>query len=295
MSGSLWGFAAFSPHRRPAYCGRPGVLGPTVKTMHDLADARLEIPSQAPPILDLNDSALFLDLDGTLAPIEATPDAVRPEAGRTALLRRLASALDGRIAVLSGRPLGDIDRILGGAISAAAGLHGLERRLAGGQVLRTPPYPDMEEVAEALDGLARAQRGLLVERKGASVAIHYRQAPDAGPAVVEAARRLARLHDLFLQEGRMVAELRTPGPDKGEALEAFMAEAPFAGSRPLMIGDDLTDEDAFAAAIDLGGAAILVGPARPSRAKWRLDGPAALLAWLDRAMPTETLARAVSA
>lgn len=83
----------------------------------------------------------------------------------------------------------------------------------------------------------------------------------------------------------MVAELRTPGPDKGEALEAFMQEAPFAGSTPLMIGDDLTDEDAFAAAVDLGGQAILIGPPRASRARWRLPSPAALLSWLGAALP----------
>jgi trehalose 6-phosphate phosphatase len=82
----------------------------------------------------------------------------------------------------------------------------------------------------------------------------------------------------------MVAELRTPGPDKGEALAAFMAEAPFAGARPIMIGDDLTDEDAFAVAVALGGEAILIGQPRRSRSRWRLEDPDALLAWLEASL-----------
>ncbi|HYE46746.1 MAG TPA: trehalose-phosphatase, partial [Caulobacter sp.] len=147
----------------------------------------------------------------------------------------------------------------------------------------TPPHPGLDDAARAMDSLARAQVGLLVERKSAAVALHYRARPECGPAVVDLAQRLARTHRLELQEGRMVAELRTPGPDKGDALEVFMAAPPFAGSRPVMIGDDLTDESAFAAAIALGGDAILVGPARPSHARWRLPTPAALLAWLGEA------------
>jgi trehalose 6-phosphate phosphatase len=132
--------------------------------------------------------------------------------------------------------------------------------------------------------MARAERGLLLEDKGTSVALHYRQRPDAGPAVVDCARRLARQTGLVLQEGHMVAELRTPGPDKGEALAAFMAEAPFAGARPIMIGDDLTDEDAFAVAVALGGEAILIGQPRRSRSRWRLEDPDALLAWLEASL-----------
>jgi len=250
-----------------------------------LADVRLETPSEAPPQLDLAKTSLFLDLDGTLAPIEETPDAVGPDPARSAVLRRLGQALDGRLAILSGRGLEDIDRILDEAVPAAAGLHGLERREPDGILDRTPPHPGLVEAGQVFDGLARAQFGLLVERKRASVALHYRKTPQCGPAVLEAARRLSREHGLYLQEGRMVAELRTPGPDKGEALGAFMARPPFSKGRPMMIGDDLTDEDAFQAAIALGGEAVLIGPARPSHARWRLASPAALLTWLDSCLP----------
>lgn len=249
--------------------------------MITLADERLEVAFQAPPSLDLSQTSLFLDLDGTLADIADTPGAVGPVRRRTHALRALSGAMAGRIAILSGREVAEVDRILEGAIPAVAGLHGLERRSADGRLDRTPPHPGLADARDCLATLAKAQRGLLLEDKGASVALHYRLAPEAGPAVADCARRLARQTGLVLQEGHMVAELRTPGPDKGEALRAFMEEAPFFFGRPVMIGDDLTDEDAFAAAKALGGHAVLIGQPRRSRARWRLDSPAALLAWLE--------------
>lgn len=247
------------------------------------AHARPEGPSEAPPSLDLTTTALFLDLDGTLAPIEDSPELVTADPLRTEILEALQSLLDGRMAVLSGRQIHEVDRILEGAVAHVGGQHGLERRLAGGTLQSTPPHPGLEDAAQAMESLARAQFGLLVERKSAAVALHYRAKPECGPAVIDLAHRLAQTHRLEVQEGRMVAELRTPGPNKGDALEVFMAAPPFAGARPVMIGDDLTDESAFAAAIGLGGDAILVGPPRPSHARWRLPNPAALLSWLAEA------------
>ena len=249
--------------------------------MITLADERLEVAFQAPPSLDFANTSLFLDLDGTLADIAETPGEVVPVAGRTRLLRALGTALDGRLAILSGRAIAEVDRILDGAVTGVAGLHGLDRRTADGRLLVTPPHPALADALACLTTLARADRGLLLEDKGPSVALHYRRSPGAGPAVIDCARRLARQTGLLLQEGHMVAELRTPGPDKGEALEAFMTEAPFGAARPVMIGDDLTDEDAFAAAEALGGHAILIGQPRRSHARWRLDSPATLLAWLE--------------
>lgn len=256
----------------------PGANG---KPMHDIPDERLEVPFQTPPSLDLSTTALFLDLDGTLADIAQTPGEVGPAARRTRVLKALARALDGRLAILSGREITEIDRILEHAVPSVAGMHGLDRRTADGKLDSTPPHPALPDVREALALLARAERGLLLEDKQTSVALHYRLRPEAGPAVIDCARRLARQTGLILQEGHMVAELRTPGPDKGEALAAFMAEAPFRGAKPVMIGDDLTDEDAFAAAVAHGGDAILIGLPRRSRSRWRLDDPDALLDWLE--------------
>ena len=99
----------------------------------------------------------------------------------------------------------------------------------GGLVL-VPPHARVADAASVLEALARARPGLLVEAKGPSVAIHYRAAPEAEAAVIETVERLAQASGLEIQRGKMVMELRTPGPDKGAALNRFMLEAPFAGA-----------------------------------------------------------------
>jgi trehalose 6-phosphate phosphatase len=98
---------------------------------------------------------------------------------------------------------------------------------------------------------------------------------------MELASRMAETYGLTVQAGEMVAEVRTPGPDKGMAIKAFMAEAPFARARPIFVGDDLTDEAGFAAVSELGGAGVLVGRPRSTHAIARLDGPHEVLEWLS--------------
>lgn len=236
----------------------------------------------APEPLDFARACLLFDLDGTLAPFEPTPDAVGPDPRRSRLLVRLAERLDGRVAVISGRSIPEIDRITGAAVPAVAGVHGLERRTAAGQLVRVDPDPAIADARSSFDALALAQSGLLVEDKGLSVALHYRNAPEAAPAVVELARRLAASTGLVLQRGESVAELRTPGPNKGDAVAAFMAEPPFAGAMPIFIGDDLTDEDAFSAAQVLGGFGILVGAPRPTLASRSLADVDTVLGWFEK-------------
>jgi trehalose 6-phosphate phosphatase len=236
-----------------------------------------------PPIALPPRAALFLDLDGTLAPIMPRPEEVGPDARRAALLDDLSRALDGRLAVVSGRALEDLDRILEGRVGAVAAVHGLVRRGVQG-VDRSQPHPDLDHARDVLRDLARSDRGLLFEDKGLSVALHYRNVPTAADAVVEAVERLARSSDLVLQLGDMVAELRTPGQDKGKAVAAFLREAPFVGAVPVFVGDDLTDEDGFAAAARLGGYGVLTGPERPTQATYRLNDFNAVLAWLSAAI-----------
>jgi len=236
-----------------------------------------------PPPHDLRD-ALFLDLDGTLAPIEATPDAVRFCDRRSALLARLEDAMDGALAILSGRTLEDIERILGDRPRAVAAVHGLVRRASDGSLIRLPANPGLERAREILRPLTKARAGLLLEDKDLSLAVHYRGAPGAADAVREAVERLAVEEGLARQDGDMVTELRTAGPDKGDAMRAFLAQPPFAGRRPVMVGDDLTDEHAFRAALNLGGFGILVGPPRPTAARYRLESADAVLAWLEAAL-----------
>lgn len=237
--------------------------------------------SAAAPRLKAAETALFLDLDGTLAPIMDRPEMVGPDPRRTRLLERLAARLEGRVAIISGRSLEDLDRILEGRASAVAAVHGLVWRAADGQVVRTPPHPGLAHAAEELRRFAFAHAGALVEDKALSIALHYRLAPGLAERARFQAEALARETGLTLQPGDCVLELRTPGPRKGEALAAFMAEPPFRGFRPVFIGDDLTDEDGFRAARDLGGFGVLVGPQRPSDAVYRLDDVAATLAWLE--------------
>lgn len=245
----------------------------------DLAVADLNRPRP----LVLSAVSLFLDIDGTLAPFEPTPDAVGPLPRRTALLRRLERALEGRLAAVSGRDLAEIDRILEGALPAASGIHGLERRRSDGSVQRPPPHPALARARAEVSAFAAARPGVLVEDKALAVAIHYRRAPHTVAEVKALARRLSAL-GLALQPGDMVVELKTPGADKGRSVRAFMAEAPFCVATPVFVGDDRTDESAFAVAAELGGFGVLVGPARQTAARYRLDDVDDVLDWLERSL-----------
>jgi len=243
-------------------------------------DAR-RLPA-APP-LDLARTALFADLDGTLAPIEPRPEDVGPDERRARLLDRLALALGGRLAVISGRGLADLDRVLGGRVVAAAAVHGLVRRKANGKIV-TDPASLPQAAREALAALGRSNPGLLIEDKGPAIALHYRAVPEAEEASEAAARKLADRFGLILQKGRMVVDLRPPGPTKADAVGAFMAEPPFAGATPVFLGDDLTDEDGFAAATRLGGYGVVVGARRPTAARYALPDVNAALGWLESAL-----------
>lgn len=247
-----------------------------------IEEATIQLP--APKALALRDCALFLDLDGTLAPIAARPQDVRPDPRRNDLLERLADALDGRLAVITGRSLADADRILEGRVAAVAAVHGLVRRDAAGKLHERSPHPKLAEAAEALRAFAARDSGLILEDKGLSYALHFRLARHCAEEARALARRLAAETGLTLQDGDMVEELRTPGPTKADSVMTFMSERPFSGARPVFLGDDATDEDGFAAARHLGGAGILVGAVRPTRAKYRLPNVEATLNWLEAAL-----------
>jgi len=241
----------------------------------------IDLPAPGP--LRLPGAALFLDLDGTLAPIAARPDDVRPDPRRTRLLERLGRALDGRLAVVSGRTLADIDRILESKVDCVAAVHGLVLRGVGGEVLATPPHPGLAEAVRRLRAFAARDPGLLVEEKGASVALHYRLARFEAADAQALVRAIAADTGLTRQQGDMVEELRTPGPTKGDSVRAFMQAARFAGAAPIFVGDDATDEHGFEAARRLGGFGVLVGPPRETCASFRLADVAAVIAWLEAA------------
>ena len=234
-----------------------------------------------PPPVDLRRLALFLDMDGVLAPLAPTPNAVLPDPRRTAVLRRLVPALKGRLAVISGRTLAEIDRITDSSSPAASGVHGLEIRTGDGAVHTPAADPALRSIVAAFKAFAEAHPGVIVEDKGVAAGLHYRQAPAAAAAAEHLARTLAAETGLTLQPGHMIFELKTPGTDKGTALTTLMTVPPFTGGLPVMFGDDQTDEHAFRAATVLGGFGVLVGPMRATDARYRLDGVPQVLDWLE--------------
>lgn len=228
--------------------------------------------------------ALFLDVDGTLLEIAPTPDAVTVPAGLVPLLTSLARRLDGAMALLSGRPLVQLDTLLAPFRPAAAGVHGAELRRADGVVVEAGPTPPIDPALRRWLTAELANRpGVRIEDKGSAIACHYRAAPQSAPYVKAAALAAQRAHPgLAILEGRMVVELRHAGADKGRALRALMAGPPFAGRRPVAIGDDVTDLDAFRAAEALGGLGLAVGMTLAPARACVFDGPAAVHAWLAR-------------
>jgi trehalose 6-phosphate phosphatase len=244
-----------------------------------IQDLAFKLP--APKPLRLADAALFLDLDGTLAPIAARPQDVHPDPRRTSLLERLVSGLDGRLAVVSGRTLADVDRILEGCVVPVAAVHGLVMRDPQGRLVETPAHPGVARAVADLHAFAAKDCGLIVEEKSLSVALHFRLAAGLAEEARDVARELAQETGLALQEGDMVEELRTPGPSKGDSVRAFMRLAPFAGSIPIFVGDDATDEDGFEAARALGGIGVAVGVHRAINARYRLPGVEEALTWLE--------------
>lgn len=235
-----------------------------------------------PPIELLRDASLFLDFDGTLVDIAPRPDAVRVSEGLAGLLAQLQARLDGRVAILTGRAVADVDRLLGPVAIAIGGHHGLETQGAppGGDVLRPAM---LDSIVADLRRLEGEFPGVLVEDKPLGVALHFRQAPHAEDACRSAIEAAARRSGLEVQPGKMVFELKPTGGNKGDALKAMMAQPPFTGTRPIFVGDDLTDEPAFAAAQDLGGSGIIVGDREPSCARFRVASVDEALAWLKQA------------
>lgn len=225
--------------------------------------------------------ALFLDLDGTLIDLAATPDAVAVEPGLVTVLAALARQFGGRLAVVSGRPLEQIDALLAPLTLAAAGVHGMQRRALDG-TRHDAPLPDLDAVQACAEQLAARHPGVWVEAKYGAVALHFRQAPEAGPLCRAALAQVVQNRpDLLLMEGKMIVEVKVAGIDKGTAIAAFLAAAPFAGHRPVFAGDDTTDEAGFALVQARGGIAIKVG-AGPSLAQHRIGSPFALRAMLTR-------------
>ena len=234
----------------------------------------------APPPVTLDDHGFFLDLDGTLAPIVEDPTAVELPLRTRALLERLVAETRGAVAVISGRGLADLDRIMAPLHLPASGSHGVELRLDAGAMdsAELPGLP--RDVIDRVEAYATAQ-DIAAERKPGAIALHYRKTPDRAEAVRAFVDELVRDSEaLRALHGKMVSEVALQGIDKGHALARIADSPAFDGRRPVMVGDDVTDEDGFRAAQARGGFGIKIGDGATA-ADHRLADVAAFAYWLE--------------
>ncbi len=236
---------------------------------------------EPPARIDLTRTAFFFDFDGTLTEIVEDPHAVVVEPRIRSALQALQENAGGAVALISGRSIEQLDDMLHPLRLPAAGVHGLERRNRDGRVFRVEI--DQEAAANLQNAVAEfvaEHPGLLAEVKPGSVALHYRKRPDVESASHALAANLAsndnRLRVVF---GKMVVEIKLAGRTKADAISDFMAEPPFLGRRPLFAGDDITDEDGFAAVQNWNGMSIKIGDGE-THATHRLRDVAAFHDWL---------------
>jgi len=231
--------------------------------------------------------ALFLDFDGTLVDIVERPSDVRVAPDLPDALTRLQQKLGGALAIISGRPIAFLDEQLGSARFDSAGLHGLEHRIGSDLYLcQAEDHPALRPVVERLHEIIRDKPGLLIEDKGCSVALHWRQAAHEKEFCIATAH--AALESLGseyrVQFGKAVAEILPSAAGKGKIIESFLHEPPYLGRRPVFIGDDLTDENGFKAVNAQGGISVRIG-AGDTIAQQRVGTPAelrhSLLAWAN--------------
>lgn len=237
-----------------------------------------------PTALQLEDWALFLDLDGTLIEFAQHPRAVTVDASLLGLLQRLGRHFGGAVAIVSGRSIEAIDSLLDPLRLPASGLHGFERRGASGVYSRhAAPSPQALATARSLlMQLVNSDPRIGFEDKRFALALHFRQAPELESALIDAARRIAAQvgGGLELLLGPKVAELSPQGVTKASAIAEFMREPPFAGRRPLFVGDDATDELAFEWVNAAGGLSVAVDVTGDTTAATRLHSVQEVRAWL---------------
>ncbi|HEY0266763.1 MAG TPA: trehalose-phosphatase [Rhizomicrobium sp.] len=233
-----------------------------------------------PPVS--GNTALFLDIDGTLLDLARTPDRVKVPAELSRALEKLADDLGGALAFVSGRALDSIDALFAPFKPAAIGAHGGEIRSVHGEITRSQPLPD--SVREIFTGLAAYVPGLLLEDKICALALHYRLAPEARPVLAAAMDKHAKLfaaENIHILHGKAVIEARPMGVDKGTAVTRLARQAPFAGRVILFGGDDTTDQDVFRILPRLGGRGFSVGR-RFQGAEHVFESPHAVREWLAR-------------
>jgi len=215
-------------------------------------------------------ASLFLDFDGTLVDLADTPEAVVVPAQLPALLANLDTALHGRLAIVSGRDIKTLRDDFGLTNVTLAGSHGAQIAMLGQPVDSVARAAALDTAYAHLIAFAQSHPDLVVEDKPLGIGLHYRQAPAMKERCQDEARKVASAHNLSLQHGKMMIELRGEKAHKGMAIARLMETARFAGGRPVFIGDDVTDEDGFTKAAQLGGAGIKVGVSGKTGARYAL-------------------------
>lgn len=250
------------------------MLGPMAVSREPVAPPSLSALRARGPI------ALFLDFDGTLVEIAPGPEAIRVPRDLGPRIEKLGKRLDGRLALVTGRALDNLESHLGPLRVARAGSHGAARKLADGAALGESPAPLPDAACQLLREFSQTS-GLLLETKPHGAALHFRARPERESEVAALASELAGEFGLLVKSGKSVVELVSPGAGKDGAVRAFMAIAPFEGAVPVFIGDDVTDEDGFRAAGEFGGWGIAVGERPSQAARYRLDGVGQVYEWLE--------------
>jgi trehalose 6-phosphate phosphatase len=238
-----------------------------------------------PPQASL-DWAYFLDVDGTLIQLAATPQAVVVGQSLLDMISNLHRACGGALALVSGRMISDLQQHIGLTQLPLAGLHGLERRDSTGRLwIHAAPPAAKSAIKATLAPVLTRHPGLLLEDKGLTLALHYRQAPQLAAYVHRLMKQLcgAPENQLELQSGKFVVEIKPAGIHKGSAISEYLNESPFKGRRPVFIGDDQNDEQGFAEVNRRDGISIKVGKG-PSCAHFRLPDVAAVHQWLGSAL-----------
>jgi trehalose 6-phosphate phosphatase len=256
----------------------------------DTADA---VPVPRTLVPHLNETAILLDIDGTLLDLMPTPREVWVPPGLARTLHGLLEQTSGALALVSGRSLNDIDLIFAPEQFPAIGGHGAEMRLrADGDPAATQAPPMDKELKRRLAAIARLSPGILLEDKGYSLALHYRLAPHAENAIYEAVSLIrADLPNAPIEvlPGKCVCEIKPSGFTKASGVRELMTHEPFKGRRPFFIGDDVTDESVFAIMPDFDGLSFSVGR-RAQGVAGHFDAPQDVREFLARLLDDDSAA-----
>jgi len=281
----------------PSHLPRSGSCRPSIQPIpsdseqadgasgHAAAPSRLRSQRIAIEPFDLAAFAFLFDVDGTLIDIAPTPQSVQVPASLPRTLQQLCRLTSGATALVSGRALSDLDRMFGPFRLALIGGHGAEVRIwrqGSAEEQRAPPLP--EWIRRRCAEIAAGRDKILIEDKGYSITLHYRLAPEQEPLIKDAVAAVlaeAPPGELDLLHGKAVVEIKRAALNKGRGIRTLMAHAPFAGRRPVFVGDDITDEDAFAVMPEFDGVAFSVGRTVKGAIR-QFETPTDVRRWIER-------------